>query len=524
MKKHHYFVTFLIVSIFLLVAPASLSSAESQDDERIVKEVEVVNIVVPVRVFSKGKPVKGLVKKSFTIYENGVKQVINSFQALSRTIQSSAPGDTPKAARQEEKSRYFVLVFNVFDFHENVEKAVDLFFNDIYRKNDKVVIITPERVFNIDNSREMIKSLPVLKKMLTLYSHTAKRDLAQVLRLLELERSHFFEQRDIHRAARRFISNYKHIWTQYATKYLIPDVKKFHGFAEVLRDVKMEKWVIVFQQRELFPHFKGHGSIQQTIAGWLDNNTNTPRSRILQQSLDKLEHVTKVSNNFSLQELQETFFKANATFHVLLFKSLKTANSDDFEYTEAVSDFESTFKGISRATGGNVIFTNKLVESLAKVVKQKDTYYILSYAPKDAHKTNRKIKVKVEGDKKYKAFYIKNLTLNEKKKNEQELAIINVKDFSFEKKHLKLSLVNYWMAKPVDNDQKIGLIDMQVMIVHNASEKVVYNKSNLLKAKNSETNLDIQFDFLEKGNYHVIIDLRDKLSKKSRIFTRQIKI
>ncbi len=132
MKKSHLFIYILILSIFLIAAPVSLPGAAGQDNERILQEVEVVNILVPIRVFSKGKPVKGLEQKNFTIFENGKEQKINSFQALSKTIKSSVPVDSTGStdstetapAPKEEKGRYFVLAFNVFDFHENVENAV----------------------------------------------------------------------------------------------------------------------------------------------------------------------------------------------------------------------------------------------------------------------------------------------------------------------------------------------------------------------------------------------------------------
>jgi hypothetical protein len=42
----------------------------SQEQEKIIEEVEVVNIEVPVRVFSKGAPVGGLKKSDFKLLVN----------------------------------------------------------------------------------------------------------------------------------------------------------------------------------------------------------------------------------------------------------------------------------------------------------------------------------------------------------------------------------------------------------------------------------------------------------------------
>jgi len=48
--------------------------------------VTVTAVEVPVRVLYKGQPVKDLTKEDFEIYENGIKQNITVFEAVSRKI------------------------------------------------------------------------------------------------------------------------------------------------------------------------------------------------------------------------------------------------------------------------------------------------------------------------------------------------------------------------------------------------------------------------------------------------------
>jgi hypothetical protein len=495
------------------------SNYSPQEQERVLEEVEVVNVLVPVRVFQKGIPVEGLQIKDFQLYEDGKLKQINTFQVISRQIKSDKETTLYK---KKKKSRFFVLIFNIFDFNQDVARGIDTFFNTIYRETDRVVIITPDRTFDIDNSREMIRCLPVLKKILSLYSMKAKNDLNRVFKRLEEEVNQFFQNYFVDQATKVFLSNYKRIWDDYVKKYLIPDVKKFYWFADVLKNIQMEKWVIVFQQREVFPQFSSFSRIEQKIRDWITGHFEKPTTPLLEQMLQKLKYSFKVSKSFPLQEIQEAFFRANATFHVLLFRSHRTAISQDFDYSETVSDYENSFRAISRATGGDVILTNKLQQSLEKVSERKDVYYILSYAPEEKHNKDRKIKVKVTGNGGYDIFYIKKLKLNPQFEEEKKISQIDVTGFTFKNKRLKVSLVNY-LRNEVEG-KKLGLIEVRVMVMREGSEEVVYDKSNVLQATRAEIKLEIPFLSLDKGKYYLIIDLTDKLTNKSKIFTQPITI
>ncbi len=517
----------LIIGLFILslsiIVPLS-SSPRGQ--ERIVEEMDVVNILVPVRVFHKGKPVEGLKKEDFQLYENGKLQRINTFQQFTRQIKrDTAAVKTLPGNVKADNSRFFVLIFNVFDFNLEVEKAIGTFFRNVYKETDKVVIITPERTFNISNSREMLASMPVLKKMLKLYSQKAKQELNRIFRNLENEVDQFFQQYFVDVASKTFLTNYKRMWNEFSRRYLIPDVKKFNWFADVMKNVNMEKWVIVFQQREVFPQFKSLSRIEKRMEDWITGHPTKPTTPMLEQLLHRLRYAFKVSEGFPLEQIQQAFFKANATFHVLLFRGVKVAMSQDFEYSEAVSDYEQSFRAISRATGGDVIFTNKLTESLEKVSKQKDVYYILSYAPANTKNKNRKIKIKVadsDGNRKLNAYYIKNLQLNPDVKPEEEKRKVDIARFSFNDRLLMFSLVNY-LQREIEG-KTIGVVEVRLMLMDSETEAIVYDQANVLEAENSQTNIRIPFNSLKKGAYHLIIDLNDRLANKSRIFTEKVRI
>jgi hypothetical protein len=513
--------------IFLLLISVQPSfplwAQQDQEHGKIVEEVSVVNVLVPVRVFHKGKPVEGLRKKDFKLYENGTLQTINTFQVFSRRIEQDS---TAIAALRGKKrvSRFFVLIFNVLDFNPEVEKAIDLFFKNVYRETDRVVIITPERTFDINSSRAMLESMPVLKNILKVYSRRARNELNRVFRYLEKEVEQFFQAYFVDMATKTFLANYKRIWDEYSRKYLIPDVKKFQWFADVLKKVNMEKWVIVFQQREVFPQFKAQSRIEERIKEWITARPTSPTTPLLEQLLVKLKYSFKVGHNFPIEELKEAFFRANATFHVLLFRTLKGgALSQDFEYSEAVSDYEQSFRAISEATGGDVILTNKLSESLKQVARRKDVYYILSYAPREIHEKNRKIKVTAadpEGNRGLSTYYIRNLKLNPGVREEERKFNVDVAGFSFKNRQLKCHLVNY-LQKQIEG-KTIGVLEVRLMVMDKNTEDIVYNKSRILEAKDKRTKMQIRFNTLKKGEYHLILDVSDKLTNKTRIYTEEI--
>jgi hypothetical protein len=518
--------TFLFIICISLCFSSLFSQQqkETSQHDTIVEEVNVVNVLVPVRVFDKNKPVEGLKKENFKLYENGKLQRINTFQTFSRQIKRDA-ADLKAVRGIKPEPRFFVLIFNVFDYNDDVDKGINAFFDNVYRESDKVVILTPERTFNINNSREMLESRPVLKKMLKLYSKKAKIELNRLFKLLEQEVQQFFETYFVDVAAKAFITNYKRLWKEFSRKYLVPDVKRFFWFADVLKKVNMEKWVIVFQQREVFPQFKARSRIEQRIKDFISGNPTFPTTPLLQQMLIKLDYVFKVSQNFPLEKVQEAFFRANATFHVLLFRTQKSTMSQDFEYAEAVSDYENSFRAISRATGGDVILTNKLAQSLEKVSQQKDVYYILSYSPINAHNKNRKIKIKVNekgGRGKLNAYYVKNLKLNPEVEQYNEQKKIAVANFSFKDRQLEFTLVNY-LRKDIET-KNIGVIEARVMLMNADTEEIVFNKTRILEAVKDTTIMQIRFNTLKEGTYHLILDLNDKLAKTSCLFAEKVKI
>ena len=208
---------------FLLTLLVPAGALYSQDREptkdRIVEKVSVTNVEVPVRVLYKGKPVKGLKKEDFIVFENKKRVDINGFFIKSKKItltgkeQVTVPG-------QKAKPRAFVLVFSITDFNPNLEKAVDHLFANVLRSNDRLMIFANDTVVTHPD----ISDGRTIKQQLLTYlreeSRKARRVLIKYIHEIETFlnmhefRVNLQRRTDRPRALIAFLKKYLLTWTQ----------------------------------------------------------------------------------------------------------------------------------------------------------------------------------------------------------------------------------------------------------------------------------------------------------------------
>ena len=80
---------FVILILFFLFWSPQL--VEPQEQEKIEEKVEVVNIEVLVRVFSKGKTVSGLLKENFSLFIDGKETPIHGFAEFKKKVEIRNP-------------------------------------------------------------------------------------------------------------------------------------------------------------------------------------------------------------------------------------------------------------------------------------------------------------------------------------------------------------------------------------------------------------------------------------------------
>ena len=510
-------ILFLSLIIF---CPTNLSAQQ----ETLQEEVTVTAVEVPVRVLYKGQPVKDLTKEDFEIYENGIKQNITVFEAVSRKI--AVPEDISQQEKKTQpRKRMFMLIFNVIDYNQAVGKAIDYFFQHIFRPGDQFLVLTENRLINIQRRKNLSEVVANVKESLKKYKALSTQNTLKAFRDLRFEADRLltilrrFDQSSmtpIDQAMIRFYDNYKRAWTDYRRQYLTPDFSSYRSIIKRVRQIEGEKWAICFQQRELFPKLKNSSRLDIAINTWIESQadpTKQVKARLVASKKAELQRALDISEYFPAESLRELFMEANITFHFIILKSLRSIFSQDFELKEVAQDYEDCFKKISLATGGSNAFSNKAQEALIKAAQKEDYYYLLVYSPQqEREQKERKIAVKVNRSG------VEVISL--KRLPEKMEPFITIADFMIDHKIIKFSLLNYKMSKI--KGKKTGIADVKITIFDNESKKV-FDEGKTFNLTKKETHVSLNFNRLKSGNYFIIIQAMDKISNESDVFSGYIK-
>jgi hypothetical protein len=406
-----FFILFFLILTNTFPIPAA-------DQNKLQEEVTVLAVEVPVRVLQKGRAVRNLTREDFNLFENGIKQEITAFEVVSRKI------STPREISTEElkippKKRLFLLIFNIFDYNDNVGDGIDYFFEKVFRPGDKLIILTEDRLLNIEIGKSLSSMINDLKDTLKQYKRISTKEIIRAYYKLGFEASRLTG--GIEMANRsgggslsgvlKFYENYLTLWKEYKRMFILPDTDLYHSVINRVKQMEGEKWALCFQQRELFPKLKNQGSLDIKINNMINRAVDPVRqnwARLVRVKQAELQRSLAYSGIFPTELLKDLFMEANITFHLILMKSIGKLLSPDFEMGEVAQDYEDCFKQISWSTGGYTTFSNKVTQALEEAVEVEDFHYLLVYTPKNKQEDKkREIKVKVN-KKGVKVIHLKN--------------------------------------------------------------------------------------------------------------------
>ncbi|NOR22272.1 MAG: hypothetical protein GQ476_06270 [Candidatus Aminicenantes bacterium] len=509
---------FLFIVLLFFLFNLNINSVPGQ--EKLQEEVTVTALEVPVRVIHKGQVVKGLTKEDFEIYENGVKQEITNFEVITRKI--SIPQEERKA---HQKKRLFLLIFNIFDYSETVGEGIDYFFQNVFQQGDRFIVLTEGRLLDIKSGNNISEVILNLKETLKKFKIISNQHTLKIFRDLRFESDKLigmlqgYEQSayaPLDQAMIRFFDNYKIAWFDYRKQYLVPNLELYRNIIKRIKQIEGERWTICFQQREMFPQLKKAGRLDNEIRNWVDSQVDSTaqvKARLVQVKQQELQRTFDVSRNFPADGLRDLFMEANITFHLILLKSFRTVFSRDFDLREITSDYENCFKNISLLTGGSSAFSNKISEALKEATEKEDYYYLLVYSPKENQSVKKRdieVKVKKSG---VNLVYLKHVP-------EKGAPLITITNFKAGKKNIKFSLINYKMTKI--EGKLTGMADIKITIFDENSNKV-FDEGKTLNLIKKETFVSLNFNWLKSGSYFIIIQVNDRISQETDVFSRNIK-
>jgi hypothetical protein len=525
----------ILIALFAAFFPAADTAAQSH--EKIVEEVEVVNVEVPVRVFLKGKPVTGLQKNDFKLFVNGEKKEINGFYEASKKIDEPSDAYSP---------RLFVLMFNICDYRLDLDKALDTFFHLILRPNDRIIVIT--RLFFIDERTiaNPGQEKENLKKILQVEKGKTANELKKIeTQLKSLVRSHKSKIQRYDRlnelSARDFNMTYMNLVREFKGLYLDLGTDKYIKLAHYLKAQQVEKWVLSFYQIGRFYKPKFGSNFFRSLVGSSDSSelfTNFESLRIY----DELQETLDTGEGLPQGDLVKVFAGTGATFHTMLMEGSEFISNEfagDLSIVPLVSDTYSLLKKLADTTGGYFLKPGEIQTFYRQILFAEDIHYILTYAPgKKQGRKNKQPKIKVTTanqnhqvyyDDQKRGGYFRRIM----KRHRIIVPQIRVDQVTFKQNTLSFIISNFKIKSQeqgTDNahPEAVTKIPVRIQVFNKKSESLFdgvqmfeFKSSSLKKSK---ARLQVAFPRVPSGSYDVFIWAGDPLTGKRGLAVKEINI
>lgn len=483
-----------------------------QDGKTIREDVLVENVEIPVRVFFKGKPVENLTRDDFILYESGKPQTINGFFTRKSKIAAS-----PEPSRESIKSRYFVLDFKVVDYNAEMKKGLRYMFDNILRNTDQLLVFVNRRQVFFENLRDKKYAHSRLETLLTEQSEIVKTRLKLHMQKLRSDSSIKFrlwsEHRGFIKKAYEFMKVQQDAWNLYRNKYIIPDVTKYIKLAMHLQNIKKPKFVINLFQLELVPSISKRGSMYRGVQTFIDDydHGGLPHERrIMTKMWGQVDKQIGEASSFLVNDISQLFYGVEASYHCIMVPVRFKSVSDEFEYKTTPTHIENSLRKISKDTGGSLLTSPNLDQALATIKEKETKYYVLTFAPKKPGNVGE-IKIDTK-NKHHKVVYDNNKRveyLTAFLEQYKKIPNVEISDLSLKNKKLLISVNNFLRVKTPKG--KAGKIAMKV-IVKDGNNKELYNTSKSMKSTKKSINVSIPFQWLKKGEYFIIADVKDLLT------------
>ena len=378
--------------------------------EAFIKHSLVINIEVPVRVYTGGSFIDNLTIDDFEVWENSIPQKIEAVYLVNkRSIERSQE----KKQFKPETARHFFLFFEMADYMPKIGEALSNFVNNIFLPGDNLIIITPLSTYKLRAKLLALKSRAEVVDEITaiIRKDTVKgnahyrsiiRDLEKTAQILAALLSEDKESIPYVSMAGRetgvddpevdinhHLIYYSELIGQLETMRQV-DQMKLLDFARYLRAQEGQKYVFVFYQREFSP---------QIDSRILSQFQSSSQEKIgIQMTLSNLMEFNSRDISIDVDEVKRAYADASTAIHFLFItKPAKTIYGIRME--EHSEDIFAAFNEMSQATGGLMLSSANPSFAFQKALDASENYYLLYYVPKDYAGDGefKTIKVKVKG-------------------------------------------------------------------------------------------------------------------------------
>ena len=382
----------------------------------------VVNIEVPVRVFSGGKFIENLTIKDFEVFEDGKSQKIEAVYLIKKKT----------IARKEEKkkfepqtSRNFYLFFQLTDYSPRIQEALQYFVQNVLVPGDKLVVVTSMKTYKmkeialeVKSREEIVEELRGLIRKDAMMGSAEYRssldELAKVTRALAgaIAEAGVGDQRraKVHDGtiAPEYdgmdpITKIEMLLQTYAatlerleqSRYI--DQYRLLDFAKYLKEKEGRKYVFLFYQREFVPQIE-QNLLVQSLGSFQEYQHIT-------HGLSNLMSMYRRDIPIDIDKVNQAYADSSASIHFMFFTE-PAEPIPGIQFIEHSEDIFTVFREMAVATGGTTESSSNPGFLFKQAVESSENYYLLYYAPESYISDGkfRKIKVRVIG-KNYKVIH-----------------------------------------------------------------------------------------------------------------------
>jgi VWFA-related protein len=361
---------------------------------QIRHDVAVVNIAVPVRVFDGTRFVGSLGIGDFEVTEDGRAQPIEAVYLIRGSKIQRQQGAADLGAPTPKTVRNYVLLFQIAEYMPEIDKAVDLFFEKIYRPGDIVDVLTPRRALRL---REPIRSPAMLGKAQREVRTKLRTDILNVMgasrSLIDDMLTHLGESDSVDAALD--LEKYRTDLERFKSLRSI-DAGLMAAFAADLKARPGAKHVFIFYQRDKVPQLDNR-KLTESLA------SNDYAEAFM---VHELMTIYNRGSDIDSREIEQAFSDASVDIHFLYVTRNRydprndvgtMAVLDGIQMTESSADIYRVFKEIAEATGGTSAASANPSALLRAAAEASEQYYLLYYRPLAAQSDGKfhRIDVKV---------------------------------------------------------------------------------------------------------------------------------
>jgi len=482
-----------------------------------------VLLKLPLRAVSEAGPVTDLKSQDLSLSVNGARREIRDL--IARTKAFGAPAGP----------RDFILSFNFTEYGAQVGDGVRHFVSRCLRPEDRIILISPLKLYPIDNQADAAKTAAEIEDILRRDSlnHKKNRMAARENLLTEIRRisrtgsitsgqgrsgmTTDMTQNEI----MQFLSNYSREWNDFKTKFLYPDLRALSSAISHVATRGSEAWLICFQQREVMPALGEFKKVAREIRDYLSSVTTADAQATaasIASALQTMEKSLRVSESYPDAVLRNLLLGGNVTYNLILFSSLrKDIGSPD----DVSPDLEGILRQIAEATGGTHLDTTYLAAGLDRIAAHTDRYYDLIFAF-DGSVEDKKIEVttvRPGTDLDYKDLFYKGEI--SRLVDYLKQPSVRVHDFSSTGHTIKFSISDYKMEERDGEDA--AFIRVKIELVNDGNE-VVHSASRTLKSTRDSLTISLGLPDRHSGYFQLRIGAEDLLTQKSHEISQYVKL